>query len=292
FQRKTKSGKTIWLRGIYNPIMDMNGMTKKVIKFAVDITEEKRLQFINQRKQKELNSYLEGINNTIASAEFEPDGRFQGANDIFLKVMGYESTELKGKAATDLLGNDPAMVMMWENLRLGQFFSGEFKLRNKSGKELWLSGTFNPLTIDGDKPEKILMFAQFTTQEKEKMNDLNTLVLALKSTLPIVEFNADYSCKTANEKAMKLFGWSRLELRNKTMLDLIDPSYHPLWIKKKDETLAVDFSTLALPFRVNELVAVYNVSISISHNLDGSIGKVILILVNETANQGYALAAN
>ena len=42
FKRIHKSGKEVWIQASYNPIMDMNGKAFKVVKYAVDITAEKR----------------------------------------------------------------------------------------------------------------------------------------------------------------------------------------------------------------------------------------------------------
>ncbi len=40
FERRTKDGEAVWLRASYNPLLDSNGNVYKVVKFAVDITEE------------------------------------------------------------------------------------------------------------------------------------------------------------------------------------------------------------------------------------------------------------
>ncbi len=42
FERITKSGRKIWLRASYNPIVDRQGNTLKVVKYATDITEERQ----------------------------------------------------------------------------------------------------------------------------------------------------------------------------------------------------------------------------------------------------------
>lgn len=289
-QCATKYGKIIWLKGVYNPILDVHGKLKKVIKFSVDITEEKRLQQVADKKHKELNSYLEGINNTIASAEFSPKGKFVAANDIFIKVMGYSENELRGKDFAFFMGDDPATVMMWENLRLGKFFSGEFKMKNKLGKDLWLVGTFNPIVIDSHSPEKIMMFAQFTTQEKEKVNDLNSIVQTVKYALPVLELNDQFSCKTANEKFTKLFGVSRLELRSKSILDFIDPAFQNNWRQREVEVLGSDFVTLNLPMRMGKTVVTYEVSLSVVRNLEGDISKIVMLFVREVMERIPILA--
>jgi PAS domain S-box-containing protein len=291
FSRYDKSGKVHCMKLVDYPVLNLNGEIEKIIEFGVDVSNERRLEKEAARRQIELKSYLDGINNTIATAEFAPDGKFKDANDIFLKVMGYNKDDLSSHDYESMMGDDPAVVMMWDNLKLGKFFSGEFKMKDKTGKELWLIGTFNPIMIDSTSPEKIMMFAQFTTQEKEKLNELHAMANALKSTLPVLEFNADFICKTANEKGLKIFGLSRMTLRSKTILDFLAPYYHPMWAKNKNEIIANDFSNFLLPFISNGYTINYEVSVSVNRNLDGSIGKVIVILVKEVQDRIPVLIA-
>jgi len=49
YKRITKSGKAVWIQASYNPIMDANGKPYKVVKFAIDVTEQvKATQALNQ----------------------------------------------------------------------------------------------------------------------------------------------------------------------------------------------------------------------------------------------------
>jgi PAS domain S-box-containing protein len=243
------------------------------------------------RKQMELDSYLSAINNTIASVEFDLNGKFVLANDIFLKVTGYSQHELSGNIYSKIMRDDATIHMMWDNLREGKFFAGEFTIKDKYGKELWLSGTLNPITTGVGRPEKIMMYAQFTTQEKEKANDLTVMVNALKYTLPVVEFNEQLVCKTANEKFLKMFHVTRLGLKNKNIYDFIDPFYRPLFEKIKSEILTKDFSTLLLPFTVGSNTVTFEASVTVAQNLEGNVSRIILILVKEVEVEVHALAA-
>jgi PAS domain S-box-containing protein len=244
-----------------------------------------------KRKQLELNSYLAGINNTIASAEFAMDGMLLSGNDIFTKVLGYTTDDLKGKTFNHLMGEDLSVMMMWENLGLGRFFSGEFKMRSKEGKDLWLTGTFNPICLGSDRPVKIIMFAQFTTQEKEKFLDMNAFVHALKATLPVIEFNHEFVCKSANEKALKIFNLSRLQVRNKKMTDFLPSYYHESWSKERGSICDKEVSSLTIPFLVGNQVMYYEASLSVSRNAVGEVSKVILILVKEVVEKVSVLTA-
>jgi PAS domain S-box-containing protein len=291
FTRYDKNGEPHLMRLINYPVLNIKGELEKIIEFGVDVTNEKKLELEAQRKQAELDSYLEGINNTIATAEFSTEGKFLEANDIFLKVLGYKKEELDKVSFNKLLGEEPSIILMWENLKTGKYFSGEFKMKDKNGKELWLSGTFHPITILNDKPEKIIMLAQFTTQEKEKMNDLNSLVHALKNTLPVIEFNEQFICKTANEKALKIFGISRIELRNKTILDLISPFYHSTWKKKMSHITEHEFSNMVIPITIKNQSVNYEISLSVTRNLEGVITRIIVLFIKESYESVPQLAA-
>lgn len=285
FTRYDKSGKRHFMSLMDYPVLNLHGELEKIIEFAVDVSNEKRLEKEADRKQAELDSYLNGINNTIASASFTPDGTFEDGNEIFIKVMGYGREELISKPYNFFASEDQGATMMWDNLKMGRFFSGEFKMRSKTGKELWLTGTFNPIIVEGELPEKIMMFAQFTTQEKEKLNDLGAMVQALKSTLPVLEFNKDFACKTANDKAMKLFGISRLDIRSKSMLDFIDPQYADHWQKQIEGLFDSHFVRFEIPFLIGQKVTNYEVSASITHNLEGEVAKVVVLLVQEVLDK-------
>ncbi|SNY99581.1 response regulator [Flagellimonas pacifica] len=53
FERRTKDRKPVWIQGSYNPLLDAEGKPYKILKIAVDITEQKKIQFEVQ-KQKEI----------------------------------------------------------------------------------------------------------------------------------------------------------------------------------------------------------------------------------------------
>lgn len=230
------------------------------------------------RKQAELSGTISAIDSTLATANFSIEGKLLNANEIFLKVLGYDAQTVDGKAIQFFTGNDPSINLMWENLRLGKFFSGEFKMRDHAGKEMWLTGTFSPIIVEGDVPQRILMLAQFTTQEKEKLNDLGGMVSALKTTFPVIEFNADFTCKTANEKAMKLFGLSRIQLKSKCLGDFIVKDAHGDCHKRQQEILQSESAQVTLPLSLAAGTAHFEVTFSINKGLDGAITRIIMIL--------------
>jgi len=230
------------------------------------------------RKQAELSGVLSAIDTTLATAEFDMDGNIKSANDIFLTLMHFKKEDIVDKEYQFFMGNDQRIVMMWENLRLGKFFSGEFKMKDKTGQVLWLSGTFNPIMIKGDVPQKVMMFAQFTTQEKEKTNSLNTMVNAVKSTIPVMEFDSNMQCKSGNKLFLELFGLSRMDLKSKSITDFIDSSN---WVGHYKELMETGFMNFKLPMLLDSHRPIFEVSFTVTKNLEGEVSRIILLLVKE-----------
>ncbi|WP_375581078.1 PAS domain S-box protein [Marivirga tractuosa] len=217
FERYTKSGSKVILKGVFNPIFDINGKAIKVVKFATDITQEKTLERENERQQAELMNHMEAINKTIGSLEFDKKGKIVKANEIYLSITGFKLEDIAGKSYFDLLPEKdrfkPQYQLMWESLQNGKFFSGEFKQVDKNGHEVWLSGTINPIYDSAQNLEKVLLLAQFTTKSKQKLNELGGSVTAMKGVIPILELNTDFSLKNANPLFFEASGFSRMTLK-------------------------------------------------------------------------------
>lgn len=226
FERIRKDGKTVWLKGIYNPIFDINGRLSRFVKFVTDVTQEKILALEKAKQEIELDNQMEAVNKTIASVEFDLKGYLIKSNDIFNSVTGIDLTSPGKLHYSDIIPPSqvvqPQTEIMWQNLREGKFFSGEFKLQDNNGKELWLAGTFNPIkNIDG-RPYKVMMYAQFVTREKEKQKSLTGIVNALKNTTLMMELNPDGTFKNGNSMLLEELGYSRLQLRKKPFYEFVD----------------------------------------------------------------------
>lgn len=286
FQRKKKNGDIIWLRGMYNPIFDMNGKPHKIVKFAVDITQEKALKKQAETKEVDLNNHMEAINKTIASVEFGLDGSIRGANKIFTSITGIPEDQLTKLNYLQIIPegeiDKPQTQLMWENLRTGQFFNGEFKLKDNENKELWLTGTFNPINDMDGNPYKIMMFAQFNTAEKEKQKDLTGTITALKNTAPIMELNADGTFKSANELFFTEFGYKRLELRKRPFIEFLKDK------KSQQEMPEIIKKLEGHEFVENDLAFIdsagnlkhFRTTFTPIFNLEDKLSKIVVIMID------------
>lgn len=174
-------------------------------------------------------SLVNAVNKTNASIEFDMDGKILNANSLFLNVMGYQLEDLVGKHENAIIPvnerDSPGYTMMWGSLQNGSFFSGEFKRVNAAGDDVWLNGTYNPVSDGDGTPYKVIKFALFTTDEKERELQIRGRINAIKSSIPIIEVKPDLTIKTLNDLLKGFLRYKRLELKKLTFADMVDFSY-------------------------------------------------------------------
>jgi PAS domain S-box-containing protein len=163
FRQLTQSGEEIWIRANYNPILDLHNRPYKIIQFAADITQEKKLT-------QDLDNQMAAINKSNAVVEFDLEGNVLEANDLFLQLTGYTLEEMKGKHHQMFIHASEAVSdeyqQFWHQLRQGQFIEGEFKRLNKAGEEIWINGNYNPIIGLNGKPYKIVKYATDITEQR------------------------------------------------------------------------------------------------------------------------------
>lgn len=74
--------------------------------------------------------------------EFGLDGTIISANQNFLDAVGYSLEEVRGQHHSMFVANGesslPEYKAFWEELRQGQFKSGEYRRVGKNNREVWL----------------------------------------------------------------------------------------------------------------------------------------------------------
>lgn len=67
FHRVGKHGAEVWIQATYNPILNIDGKPFKVVKFAMDITEQVQREQLVKDKVKAITEVLEELSNSIGS---------------------------------------------------------------------------------------------------------------------------------------------------------------------------------------------------------------------------------
>lgn len=248
--------------------------------------EELSKKLLEQQKESNLMRYiLEAINKTNAAVEFDFEGNIVSVNDMYLKVMGYKREELIGQNERILLPKDEIdsqrYQLLWESLKSGAHITGEYRRVSKSGKEVWLNGTYNPIFDIEGRPTSVIQFAQFTTDEKEKDLDYSSKISALNQSVPVLELDLNCHIKTANQLFANLTQYKRNELVKKNFCEMM-PSKEDFQ-KEWEQIIAGEVKSMVLMITAADNSSVFfHANFCPIKNLEGKISKVQAIMVNIT----------
>lgn len=173
YSQLRKDGKFVWFYVVFSPIFDDKRNLNAIVAIAADITE-----FVE--KSHEARDTLEAVDCSMATIEFDIQGNIVGANENFLKAVGYTLEEIKGKHHKIFC--DPSFVQsseyaaFWDRLRKGEFIAGKFKRFGKNNKEAWLEASYNPILDANGKVYRVIKFATDITPQV--LNDRENMHIA------------------------------------------------------------------------------------------------------------------
>ena len=162
YKRIGKGGREVWILASYNPVLDEKGKPFRVVKFATDVTSQKL-------STADLAGQIAAIGKSQAVIEFNMDGTVIGANQNFLKAVGYALDEIRGRHHSmfvDPSERDGAGYReFWAALNRGEYQAAEYKRIGKGGKEVWIQASYNPILDLNGKPFKVVKYATDTTAQ-------------------------------------------------------------------------------------------------------------------------------
>lgn len=163
-RRKNKFGEYVWFNATFTLIRDIHNEPHKILKLAMDVTDQKKLS-INYRSQ------LEAINKSTPLIVYDTRGFILDANELYLRLMGYKIEELRGQHHSMFISEEEKESSnygeFWAKLAKGDYISGKFKRVTKTGRVVWIRGTYNPIADLKGKMYKVMKLAQDITHEVE-----------------------------------------------------------------------------------------------------------------------------
>jgi methyl-accepting chemotaxis protein len=232
FKRLGRSGREVWIRATYNPILNLDGKPYKIVKYALDVTATKL-------HNAEYEGKVNAIGRAQAVIEFDLDGKILDANPNFLNTMGYTLAEVQGQHhrmfVEEQEARGAAYRNFWQSLSRGEFESGEYKRLAKGGREVWLQATYNPIfDLDG-RPFKVVKYAVEVTEMKIKSAEYVGKVTAIGRSQAVIEFDLDGHILDANENFLNVVGYKLDEVRGQHHRMFMDaeggrsPEYLRFW---------------------------------------------------------------
>ena len=285
FKRINSKGEVVWLNAIYNPILNAHGKVIKVVKFASNITAE-------QEMMAESKGLINGINSTMATIEFTPEGNVITANENFLTTMRYSLEEIKAKhhrlfVPQEILDTKDYQTF-WSRLAYGVPLSGIFKRMNSKGETVWLNAIYNPILNASGEVIKIVKFASDITTEQEIMAENKGILSGINKTMATIEFTKDGTVLTANQNFLKVMKYTIEDIKGKHHRKFVSrevlqtEDYQTFWTRlAKGVALSGVFERIDSTGETVWLNAIYNPIL----NASGEVIKVIKFATDITAEK-------
>ncbi|MBD8568252.1 PAS domain-containing methyl-accepting chemotaxis protein [Pseudomonas syringae] len=163
-------GSLAWIRAMWQPVLDDSGKLMNLQCYGSDITQTVETAAENS-------AFIQALLRSTAVIEFDLGGHVLTANDQFLRGMGYNLAQIKGKHHS--LFCDPHEVSQasykdfWATLNRGEFVASRFKRVDSSGRDVWLEATYNPVHDAQGKLYKIVKFATVVTDQVSREEDVS-----------------------------------------------------------------------------------------------------------------------
>ena len=187
----------------------------------------------------DLKAIYQALNMSQAVIQFAPDGTILDANENFCTAMGYSIGEIRGKHHRIFIdraeADSPEYAQFWERLRKGQFQQAEFRRFAKSGQEVWIQATYNPLLDSSGKVFRVIKFATDVTDRKLRDADVAGQLAAIGKAQAIIEFDMDGTILAANDLFLGAMGYRLDEIVGKHHRLFVDdayaasPAYRSFW---------------------------------------------------------------
>jgi methyl-accepting chemotaxis protein len=177
----------------------------------------------------DLKHRMEAIDRALAVIEFSMDGLVVSANGNFLKTFGYELGEIVGQHHRMFC--DPSYAksneyrIFWQKLNQGQFESGEYRRLGRSGEEIWIQASYNPVLDEQGRAYKIVKIASDVTQRKLQNADYLGQIQAIGKSQAVIEFSLDGTVADANENFLQTLGYTLDEVKGRHHRMFCDASY-------------------------------------------------------------------
>ncbi|MER2264042.1 methyl-accepting chemotaxis protein [Methylobacterium oxalidis] len=222
FKRIGRGGREVWIQATYNPILDRHGRPVRVVKFATDVTDE-------TRRNADFRGQVAAVNKSQAVAHLAMDGTLLDANDVFLRLFGYEREAVVGQHHRIFM--EPAVAegwdyaSFWQKLRAGEYQQGEFKRIAHGGREVWIQASYNPILDRDGRPFKVVKFATDVTATKLRTADFTGQFEAISRSQAVIQFDLDGVVLDANENFCDAMGYRVGEIRGHHHRMFVEPAY-------------------------------------------------------------------
>jgi methyl-accepting chemotaxis protein len=171
---------------------------------------------------------LEAILGNHAIIEFTPDGTILGANEAFLRLVGYTAEEIAGRQHSLFMDSaeaaQEAYRAFWRNLAAGQAQRAEFRRIAKGGREIWIQAAYCPVRNAAGRTASVIKIATDVTARKLQDADFAGQITAIHRSQAVIEFAPDGTILDANANFLRALGCTLEQVKGRHHRIFVDPA--------------------------------------------------------------------
>ena len=188
FERRSRDGATVWVRGVYHPVLDPAGRVTGALASGFDITAE-----VADRGRIELLSLVtnESDNSVVIT---DGRGRIEYVNSGFTRLTGYPAEEVMGRKPGSFLQGkqtDRATVeRVRDKLARREPFYEEILNYTRGGRPYWISLAINPVLDDAGEVSRFVSIQSNIDATKRQSLEFTRRLEAISATSAVAEWDS------------------------------------------------------------------------------------------------------
>lgn len=306
-KNRAKDGTPYYVDAVIAPIIGENGKPKKYLGVRYDITA-------TEIERQNMKGVIRAIDSSFAYSEFDIQGQILQGNNIFLQLLGYSESEVKGKHhrhfCDSATSDTNEYAQFWKDLNSGKSQSGIYKRTTKSGKVIWLQSVYAPVTDETGRVIKIVAMATDFTGMRSMIDSLGETASELAVNAAKLKENAllmnDNAKKTSHDSGVAASSSEQIAMGINTVAASTEEMVASIREIARSSSDSADMSRSTLKNAQDADAIVQKLGLS-SHEI-GNVIKVIssiaqqtnLLALNATieaaragdAGRGFAVVAN
>jgi PAS domain S-box-containing protein len=196
-----------WVRFEGQPIYNDNNEVDRIVGYITEITERRA-------REHQLRQFKQAIESSGQPFYFtDREGVIEYVNPAFEETTGYTTDDVIGESPRILQSGQHDQSFyedLWETLRDGETWRGEFINQRKDGEEFVIDQTIAPVANESGKITHFVATSNEITERKAKATKRKQVIDRM--TDGIFELDADWQCTLVSEQAAALVGTPRAEL--------------------------------------------------------------------------------
>ncbi|SAI72666.1 cAMP phosphodiesterase [Bordetella ansorpii] len=172
-------------------------------------------------------AFLQALDRATLTCDFDLDGNVLRANDNFLALVGYTREDI------DLLRHDMLCESvhdgkagvgderLWNQLRRGQPFTGNCKLRARDGSPIWVEVTYLPVLDADGVVGRVCLLGRKAIADAERLEEIRLLLGVNDTGNAVVVSGADGRILYVSDSFRRMFGYTDEDARNRTLGEVL-----------------------------------------------------------------------